>query len=138
MSSIFTKIINRDIPAYIVYEDDNVLAFLDILPMQLGHTLLVSKVEVDNWLEITLENYLAMQSVAQNIGRAIFKSTEDTPNFERIGQLVDGRMVPHFHLHLIPLYQGQEITHNEKKRKSFTVTQMQEIQTKIINNLATI
>jgi histidine triad (HIT) family protein len=135
MSSIFTKIINREIPAYIVYEDDKVIAFLDISPIELGHTLLVSKNEVDNWLDISPEDYLAVQTVAQNIGKAISKSVFGNPKFERIGQLVDGRQMPHFHLHLIPIIEGNEITHNMSKRLTFTNLQMQTIQAQIINNL---
>ena len=135
MSSIFTKIINREILAYIVYEDDKVIAFLDQFPLELGHCLIIAKVEVNNWLDIPTKDYLAVHSIAQKIGIAISKSISQTQDFQRIGQMVDGRAVPHFHLHLIPLYKGQEITHNEKNRKTFTTQQMQEIQTKIISNL---
>lgn len=135
MPSIFTKIINREIPAYIVYEDDSVVAFLDQFPLELGHTLIVTKIEIDNWLSVSHQDYLALQSISQKIGQAISKSLSQIKGFERIGQMVDGRAVPHFHLHLIPLFQGQEITHNEKNRKQFTLEQMQDIQTKIINNL---
>jgi histidine triad (HIT) family protein len=135
MSSIFTKIINREIPANIIYEDDKVIAFLDKFPLELGHVLIVTKDEVNNWLEVSNESYLSVHSVAQRIGLAISKSIESTSRFQRIGQMVDGRAVAHFHLHLIPLFAGQEITHNEKIRKTFSPEQMQEIQTKIINNL---
>ena len=106
MSSVFTKIINREIMAYIIYEDDKVIAFLDQYPLQLGHVLIVSKAEVDNWLDIDVTDYLAVHKVAQNIGKAISKSMLENLGFERIGQMVDGRAVPHFHLHLIPLFEG--------------------------------
>jgi histidine triad (HIT) family protein len=135
MSSIFSKIINREIPAYIVYEDDKVIAFLDLFPLQLGHVLLVTKKQINNWLDVSNENYLAVHKVAQKIGHAISKSVQNGDGYERVGQMVDGRAVPHFHLHLIPLFEGQEITHNEKIRKTFTTKQMQEIQAKIISNL---
>jgi histidine triad (HIT) family protein len=139
MPSIFTKIINREIPAYIVYEDDKVIAFLDISPIELGHTLLVSKNEVDNWLDVLPEDYLAVQNLAQKLGKAISKSVSksvsNNSGFERIGQLVDGRQMPHFHLHLIPIMEDKEITHNMSKRLTFSPEQMQEIQTQIIKNL---
>jgi histidine triad (HIT) family protein len=135
MSSIFTKIINRQIPALIVYEDDQVIAFLDQFPLQLGHVLIVCKAEIDNWLDVSAQDYLAIHQVAQKIGLAISKSVKQTQGFQRIGQMVDGRAVPHFHLHLIPLFEGQEITHNEKIRLTFSPDQMQAIQAKIIGNL---
>jgi histidine triad (HIT) family protein len=135
MSSIFTKIINRELPALIVYEDDKVIAFLDQYPLQLGHTLIVTKVEINNWLDLDSQDYIAVQTVAQRIGRAISKSIDQTTGFERIGQMVDGRAVPHFHLHLIPLFEGQDINEHEQNRKTFKAEQMQDIQAKIISNL---
>jgi histidine triad (HIT) family protein len=135
MSSIFTKIINGEIPCYKIYEDDKVFGFLDAFPMELGHVLLVSKKEIDNWLDVPHEDYLAIHSVAQKIGKAISNSVNSNESFERIGQMVDGRAVPHFHLHLVPLYEGQEITHNTDIRKKFTPEQMSQIQSKIIQNL---
>jgi histidine triad (HIT) family protein len=135
MPSIFTKIINREISAYIIYEDDKVIAFLDQFPLQLGHTLIVTKNEIDNWLEVSHQDYMAIQSVSQKIGQAICESINQMKDFERVGQMIDGRAVPHFHLHLIPLFQGQEITHNEKNRKQFTPEQMLNIQAQIIKNL---
>lgn len=135
MPSIFTKIINREVPAYIVYENDKVIAFLDQFPMELGHVLVVSKTEVDNWLDVAADDYSCVHLVTQKIGLAMAKSLNQLQGLERIGQMVDGRAVPHFHLHLIPLFEGREITHNEKIRKTFTDAQMQEIQAKIISNL---
>jgi histidine triad (HIT) family protein len=135
MPSIFTKIINGKIPCYKVYEDERVFAFLDAFPMELGHTLIIVKNEVNNWLDVSHEDYIAIHQVAQNIGKAIARSISRSKGFERIGQMVDGRAVPHFHLHLIPLFEGQEITHNEQTRKSFSPEQMSDIQSKIIQNL---
>jgi histidine triad (HIT) family protein len=135
MASIFTKIINGEIPCYKIYEDDKVFAFLDTFPMELGHTLIVTKQEINNWLNVKHQDYIALHSIAQKIGQAISDSIEDRDSFERIGQMVDGRSVPHFHLHLIPLFEGQEITHNTEIRKIFSPEQMSQIQSKIIQNL---
>jgi histidine triad (HIT) family protein len=135
MSSIFTKIINGEIPCYKVYEDSKVFAFLDISPMALGHTLVVTKSETDNWLDVSSEDYLAIQKVVQKIGKAISDSVGNIEGFERVGQLVDGRAVSHFHLHLIPLFEGKEISHNMNLRLSFSPEQMSIIQSNIIQNL---
>jgi histidine triad (HIT) family protein len=135
MSSIFTKIIKGEIPCYKIYEDDKIFAFLDAFPMELGHTLIVTKKEIDNWLNVPYEDYQAIHNIAQKIGEAISDSISNVSGFERIGQMVDGRAVPHFHLHLVPLHHGQEITHNTELRKSFTSGQMTAVQNKIIQNL---
>jgi histidine triad (HIT) family protein len=135
MSSIFTKIINGEIPCYKIYEDEKVFAFLDINPMALGHTLITTKQETNNWLDLSREDYIAVHEVAQKIAKAIADSLVNEKNFERIGQLVDGRLVPHFHLHLVPLFGGKEITHNIDLRLNLTQEQMSEIQSKIIQKL---
>jgi histidine triad (HIT) family protein len=103
MVSIFSRIIAREIPSYIVYEDDQFFAFLDIHPLHLGHTLLVPKKEIGNILEMDDLLYTEMMMVAKNIlGPAIQKAT----NCVRVGYSVEGFWVPdHVHLHLIPLMQ---------------------------------
>ncbi len=133
MSSLFTKIIKGEIPTYKIYENDRVFVFLDIYPISLGHTLIISKTEIDQWTDLPLEDYLAIQTVAQKIGNAIKKAT----NCKRIGQIVDGREIPHCHLHLIPLVDGQAI--NQKSEQKLiaapTPQEFANLQSQIIKNL---
>jgi histidine triad (HIT) family protein len=99
MASIFTKIINREIPGYIVAEDDRFIAFLDIMPVALGHTLVVPKREVDYIfdLEPSLLNHLL------EFSKPIALAIKEVVPCLRIGLSVVGLEVPHAHLHLIPL-----------------------------------
>jgi len=105
MASIFTKIINREIPAHIIYEDEQVIAFLDIQPSSKGHTLVVSKQEIDEVDELPEELYNHLMATAKQLSRHI-KSVYKPM---RVGMLVFGTEVPHAHVHLIPLYTGQEM-----------------------------
>ncbi len=105
MASIFTKIINGEIPSYKIYEDDKYLAFLDIRPMAKGHTLLIPKVEIDYIFDLdedTLSDYLP---VAKKIAKAI----ESIVTCERVGIAVVGLEVPHAHVHLIPINSVQDL-----------------------------
>ncbi len=99
MASVFTKIINGELPCYKVAEDDNYLAFLDISPLAKGHTLVVPKEEVDYIFDIEDENYkglfLFAKKVALGIGRAV--------DCKRVGIAVLGLEVPHAHIHLVPI-----------------------------------
>lgn len=105
MSSIFTKIINGEIPAHKVYEDDLVLAFLDIQPSSKGHTLVVPKQEIDHFDNLPDELYQHLMLVSKRIAKQI--KTVYSPL--RVGMMVFGTEVPHAHVHLIPLYTGQEM-----------------------------
>jgi histidine triad (HIT) family protein len=99
MSSIFTKIVNREIPAHIVAEDEQHLAFLDINPLTIGHTLVIPKKEVDYIYELTDEDFSQLQLFSKKVAKAI----ENTVDCERIGIAVIGLEVPHAHIHLIPI-----------------------------------
>jgi histidine triad (HIT) family protein len=99
MSSIFTKIINREIPAHIVAEDDSHLAFLDINPLVMGHTLVIPKAEIDYIYDLTDDKLCALHVFAKRVAKAI----ESSVKCERIGITVIGLEVPHAHVHLIPL-----------------------------------
>ncbi|MCP4460334.1 MAG: HIT family protein [Cytophagales bacterium] len=99
MASIFTKIINREIPAHIVAEDDDYLAFLDINPLVMGHTLVVPKKEVDYIFDLDKETLAGLHSFSKKIAKAI----EKVVTCERIGVTVIGLEVPHAHVHLIPI-----------------------------------
>lgn len=99
MASIFTKIINGEIPCYKVAEDDNYFAFLDINPNAKGHTLCVPKKEVNKIFDLDEETYIGLMAFSRKVARAIEKVVE----CERIGMSVIGLEVPHVHVHLIPL-----------------------------------
>ena len=99
MASIFTKIINREIPAYIVAEDNNHIAFLDINPLVMGHTLVVPKKEIDYIYDIAEQELTELHIFSKNVAKAINSSVECI----RIGITVIGLEVPHAHIHLIPI-----------------------------------
>lgn len=102
MASIFTKIINGDIPCYKIYEDENYFAFLDISPLAKGHTLVVPKQEVDYIFDLSDEMYQGLMRVSKKIALAIQVAVP----CKRIGIAVVGLEVPHAHVHLIPLHSG--------------------------------
>ncbi len=97
MPSLFTKIINGEIPSYKIYEDDKTYAFLDINPEAKGHTLVVPKNEVDKIYDLPDEDYLALMATAKKLA----KNMEDKLH-TRIFLKVIGTDVPHAHVHLIP------------------------------------
>jgi histidine triad (HIT) family protein len=99
MSSIFTKIINGEIPCYKIAEDENFFAFLDINPNTKGHTLCIPKKEVDKLFDLDDELYIGLMQFSKKIAAAIKK----TVPCDRIGMTVIGLEVPHAHVHLIPL-----------------------------------
>jgi len=100
MSSIFTKIIAGEIPSYKVYEDKHTYAFLDIHPIQKGHTLVIPKVEVDHLLDVPEPYYSACFTTAKIVGNILQQSL----NPQRIGMKVIGFDVPHAHIHMVPMY----------------------------------
>lgn len=101
MSTLFTKIINREIPSFKIAEDENFYAFLDINPLEIGHTLVVPKKEIDYIFD--LDDFLLgqMNIFAKKVAKAIDK----TIDCKRVGIAVIGLEVPHAHIHLIPLYE---------------------------------
>lgn len=113
MSSIFTKIINREIPAYIVAEDDHNIAFLDIMPLVKGHVLVVPKQEVDYIFDLDDETYSNLLLFAKKVGKAL----ESVISCTRIGVAVIGLEVPHVHVHLIPLRSMDDIDFSRPKLK---------------------
>ena len=111
MSSIFSKIINREIPAYIVSEDKDNIAFMDIFPIQRGHVLVVPKKEVDNIFDLPLESYLSLFSFAKKVSHSIQKVV----SCNRIGISVIGLEVPHAHIHLVPINKLDDMNFKRKK-----------------------
>ena len=99
MNSIFTKIIKREIPAFIIHEDDLFIAFLDINPIQKGHTLIVPKTEIDYFFDIEDDLLSKMLLFTKKIAKAIKKTIE----CKKISMSVIGLEVPHAHIHLIPI-----------------------------------
>lgn len=107
MSSIFSKIIAREIPSHILYEDDQVIAFLDINPVSYGHTLVVPKSEKENALQSAIEDVQACWAVIQKITPAILKTTgaEGCNVTTNIGE-ASGQQIFHTHFHIIPRIKG--------------------------------
>ncbi len=105
MSSIFTKIINGEIPAYKVAEDDNFLAFLDVNPNAKGHTLCIPKKEINKIFDMEEEHYLELMRFSRKVAKAL----EKTVPCKRVGIAVVGLEVPHVHIHLIPLNEMDEM-----------------------------
>lgn len=98
MASIFTQIINGDIPCHKVYEDDKTLAFLDISPAAPGHTLVIPKTEVEMVWDMTDDDYRAVMATAKKVAQRI----RDVMQVPYVGEAVIGVDVPHAHVHLIP------------------------------------
>lgn len=110
MGSIFTNIINGEIPCYKVAEDDNFIAFLDINPNSKGHTLCVPKVEIDKIFDLSEDSYLNLMKFSRKVAIAL----EKVIPCKRIGMAVIGLEVPHVHVHLIPLNEMKEMTFSHK------------------------
>ncbi|UUF16134.1 MULTISPECIES: HIT family protein [Flavobacterium] len=110
MSSIFTKIVNGEIPAYKIAEDDNFLAFLDVNPNAKGHTLCIPKQEIDKIFDMDDEQYLGLMKFSKKVAAAL----EKTVPCKRIGIAVVGLEVPHAHVHLIPLNHMDEMRFQNK------------------------
>ncbi len=102
MASIFTKIINGDIPSFKVAESGEFLAFLDIMPLEKGHVLIVPKKEVDYIFDLDVNTYEGLWNFSKQVSLALKKAIE----CKRIGIAVVGLEVPHAHVHLIPLQTG--------------------------------
>jgi diadenosine tetraphosphate (Ap4A) HIT family hydrolase len=98
MTTVFTKIIDRELPGRFVYEDDGVVAFLTIQPMTQGHTLVVPRAEIDQWQDIDKAALGRVMSVAQLIGKAVCRAFDA----QRAGVIIAGLEVPHLHVHVFP------------------------------------
>ncbi len=122
MSSIFSKIVSGDIPAYKVAEDAHHLAFLDIFPLAKGHVLVVPKKEIDYLFDITSGEYLELWKFAQKVAKGMDKVIA----CERIGVAVIGLEVSHAHIHLVPLNNVSDINFERPKLK-FSEAEMQEV-----------
>ena len=113
MPSIFSKIVAGDIPCHRVAEDERFLAFLDIMPLAPGHTLVIPKVEVDRIWDLDPDLLGALHVFSQKVALAM----EDVMPCQRVGQAVIGLEVPHAHVHLIPLNAVSDINFERPKLK---------------------
>lgn len=112
MPTVFTKIIQGEIPSYKVAEDEDFIAFLDINPNAKGHTLCVPKVEVDKVFDLDERTYLRLMTFSRKVAKALEKAIP----CKRVGVAIIGLEVPHVHVHLIPLNQMSDMDFSKKVR----------------------
>lgn len=129
MASIFTKIINGEIPCFKIAENDDFIAFLDVNPNSKGHTLCVPKREVDKIFDMEESHYLNLMAFSRTIAIALEKAIP----CKRIGMSVIGLEVPHVHVHLIPLLDMEDIRY--QKKVAFSSEEMSEIAKQIASYL---
>ncbi|MGL3001737.1 HIT family protein [Flavobacterium sp. RSSB_23] len=129
MSSIFTKIVNAEIPCYKVAEEEQFLAFLDVNPNAAGHTLCIPKQEIDKLFDMDEQLYLGLMRFSKKVAAAL----EKTVPCERIGMAVIGLEVPHAHVHLIPINEMNEMRFQNKV--ALTKEEFETLATKIQQNL---
>lgn len=127
MSSIFSKIIAGDIPSYKIAENDKFYAFLDIMPLVPGHTLVVPKQEVDKFFDMPQDHLAEMLVFAQPIAKAIEKAF----NCKRCGISVIGLEVPHAHMHLVPINTADDLNFTRPKLK-LSPEEMEDCRKKIL------
>ncbi len=128
--SIFTKIINQEIPSYKIKEDDIFYAFLDVYPLREGHVLVVPKTETDKIFDLSDDELSRMLVFAKPIAQAIEKAF----SCNRCGITVIGLEVPHAHMHLIPINSSNDLNFNQPKLK-VSPEQLKEIQQRILKKL---
>lgn len=127
MSSIFTKIVNGEIPCYKVAEDEHHLAFLDVMPIAKGHTLVIPKKEVDLIFDLDEEEYKNLWAFAQKVAKMLKAAVPCV----RVGVAVVGLEVPHAHIHLVPMNEIKDLNFMNERLK-FTPEEYQEIQQEIV------
>jgi len=128
MSSIFSKIINGEIDSYKIAEDDKHIAFLDVMPLVKGHTLVVPKIETDLIFDLDSEEYKALWAFTQDIAKQIKKAVP----CKRVGIAVVGLEVPHAHIHLVPLNSIDDLNFKNVRLK-LSLEEYKEIQQSIVN-----
>ncbi len=115
MASLFTKIINGELPGRFVYKDEKVVAFLTIAPLKPGHTLVVPRQEVDHWINVAPDLAGHLMQVAQKVGKAIQAGFKP----RKVAMTVLGLEVPHTHIHLVPINAEAEM-HFERQDHNAT------------------
>ena len=129
MATIFTKIVQGEIPSYKIAEDEHFYAFLDIFPLKRGHVLVIPKQEVDYLFDLDNDTYNGLWAFAKRVSEAI----EKTIDCKRIGVAVLGMEVPHAHIHLVPLHHEGDLSFSNPKLK-FTPEEFEEIAVSIRAN----
>lgn len=122
MASLFTKIVNGEIPSWKVAEDENFFAFLDIFPVAKGHTLVIPKKEVDYLFDLDNETYVGLQLFAKKVALGLQKAIP----CQKVGVMVLGLEVPHAHIHLVPMQSEADLL-NFSKKLSLSKEEMAEI-----------
>ncbi len=129
MASVFTKIIQGEIPAYRLHEDELTISILTIEPIHLGHSLVIPKVEVNHWFEVPSEAYLQVARNSQKLAKAIQVAT----GCPRVLTAAIGFEVPHYHLHLIPAWSMADLSFSKAQIRSDQ--EMKHIQKIILEHL---
>lgn len=114
MSSIFTKVIRREAPGHIIWEDNEFIALLDTHPINIGHTLVIPKEEIDSIFDLSEEQYKKIWEIVKFLASPIQRATQA----KRIGIAVEGFGVPHVHVHLIPVNNSCDLDPNKSKKAS--------------------
>ena len=128
MSSIFTKIVNGEIPSYKIAEDENHLAFLDAMPLVEGHTLVIPKKEIDLIFDLESEEFKNLWAFAQQVAKKVGAAIPCL----RVGIAVVGIEVPHAHIHLVPMNSMKDLNFGNERLK-LSPEQYKEIQDEIVN-----
>lgn len=129
MPSIFTKIINREIPGFIVAENEEFIAILDIQPNAKGHTLVIPKVEIEYIFALEAANFQRLMDFSRKVALALEKSV----SCKRIGVSVIGLEVPHVHVHLIPINEMADMNF-QKKKEAFSNQEMTQLAALVASN----
>lgn len=130
MSTIFTKIVQGEIPSYKIAEDENFYAFLDIFPLAKGHTLVIPKKEVDYLFDLDDETYLGLQAFAKKVALAL----KEAIPCKKVGVAVLGLEVPHAHIHMVPMQSEADINFRNPKLK-LSPEEFEEIRKLIVDQL---
>lgn len=105
MASLFTKIIDGELPGHFVWKDEVCVALLSIAPLRPGHTLVVPRAEVDHWLDLEPETVAHLSMVSQSIGRAIWRAYRPV----KVGTITAGLEIPHVHFHVVPIWSPTDL-----------------------------
>ena len=115
MATLFTRIIDGDLPGHFVWKDEHCVAFLSIAPLNPGHTLVVPRVEIEHWIDLETELVGHLFRVTQSIGRAMAKEYDPV----KVGTIVLGLEVPHVHVHVVPVWKPTDLDfHNADAKAS--------------------
>lgn len=128
MASIFSKIVSKEIPCFAIHENDEFLAFLDVNPLVLGHTLVIPKIEIDYIFDLDDDTLQRMILFSKDVARKL----KDKFPCKKIGVTVVGLEVPHAHIHLIPINSIDDMNFSREKLK-LSQDQLEEIQSKILS-----